>query len=119
MYKMVLVDDDIHVLRGFERKIDWTSLDVDIVGTASDGSEALSLIKKLKPEIVMTDIQMPIMDGIELTKEIDAMGLGIKVVILSGFGEFDYAKQAIKYNAVDYLLKPTSTGEIVEMIKKN
>ncbi len=119
MYKMVLVDDDIHVLRGFERKIDWTSLDVDIVGTASDGSEALSLIKKLKPEIVMTDIQMPIMDGIELTKEIDAMGgLGIKVVILSGFGEFDYAKQAIKYNAVDYLLKPTSTGEIVEMIKK-
>ena len=115
MYKMIIVDDDLHVLKGFERKIDWHGLGIEIVGTASDGEEALGLIDELNPDIVMTDIKMPIMDGIELIKEIDRRQIPVKVVILSGFNEFEFAKQAIKYNAVEYLLKPTSKEEVVEV----
>jgi len=80
--------------------------------------EALKLINEHKPDILMTDIKMPVMDGIELIKEISKLELNIKVVILSGFSEFEYAKQAIKYNAVDYLLKPTSKQEIINIAQK-
>ncbi len=118
MIKMILVDDDPHVLEGYKRKIDWNSLSIDVVATAMDGKEALGQIIDLGPEIVMTDIKMPIMDGIELIKEIDRLGLKTHVIIQSGYEEFDFAKQAIKYNAVAYLLKPTSKEEIVEVIKE-
>lgn len=116
MYTIMFVDDDLHVLRGYERKINWSSMDIKVIGTASDGREALEGIIKLKPDIVLTDIKMPVMDGIELIKTIDEMGLHTHVIIQSGYNEFDFAKQAIKYNAVAYLLKPTSKDEILEAV---
>lgn len=118
MYKMILVDDDPHVLEGYKRKIDWKKLGIDLVATAMDGKEALDQIISLTPEIIITDIKMPIMDGIELIKEIDRLGLHTHVIIQSGYDEFDFAKQAIRYNAVAYLLKPTSKEEIIEVVNE-
>lgn len=117
MYKLVLVDDEELVINGFKRKIDWESLKIDIVGVAYDGLEALQVIKKTSPDIIITDIKMPVMDGLKLVENIRKNGEQIEVIILSGHEEFSYAKKAIKMGVDEYLLKPTSKQDIINAIQ--
>lgn len=108
MYRVVLVDDENAVLEGLKKKVDWGKLGLKIVGTATDGLEALDIIEETKPNILITDIIMPIMDGLKLVEKVNETHKEIKTIILSGYDEFSYAQKAIKLGACEYQLKPIS-----------
>lgn len=118
MLKMVLVDDEERVRRGITISADWETQGIEIVGEAGDGVEALMLIEELHPDIIITDIRMPEIDGLELTKKAVEMLPHVKVIILSGYEDFNYAQSAIRNGAFDYLLKPVKIEELVENVKK-
>jgi two-component system response regulator YesN len=117
MIKMVIADDEILTLDMLERIIDWTKLGIKIVGKATDGKEALELIHRENPEILLTDIQMPHIGGIELIKMLAQSHPNLKIIILSAYGEFKYAQEAIRYGAVGYLVKPIDEVELEELVE--
>ncbi len=118
MYSVFLVDDEPIVLEGIRSKIDWESAGFTFVGEATDGEIALSMIHELKPDILITDIKMPFMDGLQLSATIKKTQPWIKIIILSGHDEFDYAKKAISIGIEEYLLKPFTSEEIISSLKK-
>ena len=118
MYSVFLVDDEPIVLEGIRTKIDWESAGFTFAGEATDGEIALSMIHEIKPDILITDIKMPFMDGLELSTAIKKTQPWIKIIILSGHDEFDYAKKAISIGVEDYLLKPFTSEEVVASLKK-
>lgn len=106
LYRLLIVDDELILRNGVKHLCDWEEYGFIVVGEASNGKEALDLIPTLKPHIVIIDIVMPIMDGVQFTKIMNEKYPNTKVLILSSFSEFDYVREAFKYGAVDYLLKP-------------
>ncbi|MDR1697501.1 MAG: response regulator [Erysipelotrichaceae bacterium] len=117
MHKIILVDDEDLVLKGLRATIDWSLLNTEVVGTAKDGKEALVLIETLKPDLVLTDVKMPVMNGLELARELKARNFLGKVIILSGFQEFDYAKQALESQVFAFLLKPIENNKLMMTIE--
>lgn len=111
-YKIVVIENEPLLLRNIKRTLKEAHSGFDIVGEAMNGEDGLFLIESLRPDVVFTDIRMPIMDGLTLIQEIRARGLQPHVVILSGHQEFDYAKRALKMDVEDYLLKPLSVNEL-------
>lgn len=118
MYSVFAVDDEPIVLEGIRSKIDWEGSGFSLVGEATDGEIALSMLHELKPDILVTDIKMPFMDGLELAATIKRIQPWIKIIILSGHDEFDYAKKAISIGIEEYLLKPFTPDELLESLKK-
>ena len=118
MYSVFLVDDEPFVLDGIRSKIDWESVGFTFAGEATDGEIALSMIHEIKPDILITDIKMPFMDGLELSASIKKTQPWIKIIILSGHDEFDYAKKAISIGVEDYLLKPFTCEDVIASLKK-
>ncbi len=119
MFKVLLVDDEPFIIQGLSMLIDWKKEGFDIVATASNGEEALEYIKSEAPDIVFADIKMPNMTGIELLKKVYEEKISsAKFVILTGFDDFDYARSALKYKALDYLLKPIGKEELLNVLKK-
>ncbi|WP_373231709.1 response regulator [Cohnella sp.] len=118
MYKVMLIDDERIILDGISQMIDWVSLGTELVGTAQNGVEAYDRIKELLPDIVVSDIRMPGMDGLELVAAAHATHPQIRFVLLSGFGEFDYASRAMQYGVKHYLLKPTNENKIAEALSE-
>lgn len=118
MYKMIIVDDDESVRKGLKISIDWSEINIRVVGLAKNGEEALKMVKEEKPEFVITDIYMPKMDGLELTIKIKEVVPYAKVIILSGYEDFDYARTAIRNNAYDYILKPIKAEKMIKIVKK-
>ncbi len=118
MYSVFAVDDEPIVLEGIRSKIDWEGNGFSFSGEATDGEIALSMIHELKPDILITDIKMPFMDGLQLAQAIKQTQPWIKIIILSGHDEFDYAKKAISIGIEDYLLKPFTPDELLESLKK-
>ena len=116
MIKVFLVEDEIVVREGIKNSIDWESKGFKFMGEAGDGELAYPIIKNTKPDIVITDIKMPFMDGLELSKLIKSEMPHIKIVILSGYDEFEYAKQAITLGVTEYLLKPISGNQLIKAI---
>lgn len=117
MYTAVLVDDERSLLESIEQLVDWEKHGFQILGTAQNGFDALELMSEDKiPDVVITDIKMPVMDGIELAKVLREEYPTIKIVFLSGYEEFQYAVEGIKLNVVSYLLKPISKNEIEECL---
>lgn len=111
-FTVLVVEDESLIARNITNNINRVSDDFHVIATSSDGEQALELIETHTPDIVITDIKMPVMDGLELLKIINAKYPQIKTVILSGFNEFEYAKTAIANNASDYLLKPINFEEL-------
>lgn len=114
--KVFLVEDEMVIRRGIKNSIDWEKEGYIFCGEASDGELAYPMIIKEKPDILITDIRMPFMDGVELCKLVKKELPNIKILILSGYDEFDYAKEAIRLGVTEYLLKPISSGKLLEAL---
>jgi two-component system, response regulator YesN len=117
-YKVLIADDEPLILRNLSQVIDWQSLDCEIIGTAQNGREAFELLEKERIDLLLTDISMPEMTGIELLKRLQALPYKPITLLISGYDEFEYAKEAIKNNALDYLLKPIDYEELQECIER-
>ncbi|SHF40706.1 two-component system, response regulator YesN [Caldanaerobius fijiensis DSM 17918] len=118
MYKLLLVDDEEEVRKGIIKKIEWEKYGFDMVAEAENGWDALDVAEKMEPDVVITDIKMPFMDGIKLAENLREKYPTIKVIILTGYDEFEYAQKAIKLNVVDYVLKPISSRELIDVLVK-
>jgi len=104
--RLLIVDDEILIRQGIKHYINWEQEGFDIVGEAAHGKEALELIEVVKPDIILTDIVMPIMDGEELTRILKEKYPQIGVIVLSSFGDFDYVRSTFQNGVLDYILKP-------------
>lgn len=116
--RVFLVEDEMIIRNGVKRSIDWEKEGYEFVGEASDGELAYPLILKEEPDILITDIRMPFMDGLELSRLVKEELPDIKILILSGYDEFQYAKEAIKIGVTDYLLKPISQAQLLEALEQ-
>ncbi len=105
-YSLLLVDDEEEVTQVIERKIDWAKLGFCVIGHANNGLKALEMIEEFQPDVVMTDIRMPYMDGMQLCGEIKSRYPTTKILLFTGFDEFEYAKEAVHLEIEEYILKP-------------
>lgn len=118
MYTLFLVDDEWAVREGLLRTVPWERVGCRVVGTAADGVTALAMLEELQPDLLLTDIRMPGMDGIELARRAVEKFESMKVILLTGFDEFDYARAAIDIGVVGYVLKPTNVDDLLEVVGK-
>jgi two-component system response regulator YesN len=118
MYKAIIVDDEKNIREGIQKNCDWKKYNINAVYTAQNGKDALEIIKKVQPDIVITDVKMPEMTGLELIKTVAPLYPDILFAILSGYDEFEFAQEALKYNVQDYILKPCNIELIHQLLKK-
>ncbi|MCR5790966.1 MAG: response regulator [Lachnospiraceae bacterium] len=116
MYRLLIVDDEKQIREGLKRIVNWEDYGISACLEASDGQEALSLIEMEKPEIVITDIRMPKMDGIELLYRLHQLDVPSRAIVLSGYDDYELVRRAMKYGAVDYLLKPVAGSDLIKII---
>jgi len=116
MFKVFLVEDEVIVREGIRNNILWEQYGFHFAGDASDGELALPLIRKVKPDLLITDIKMPFMDGLELIRLVRKELPSTKIVIISGYDDFSYAQQAIRMGVEQYLLKPIVKEKMVEIL---
>lgn len=116
MLKILIAEDEDIIRKGLVFTIDWLSMDCVVVAEAADGEEGLQKIIEHKPDIVITDIKMPKMDGIEMVRQ-GLESVNFKSIILTSYTEFEYAKKAIELKAYDYLVKPIDENKIIEVIQ--
>ncbi len=114
---MCIIDDVKTVVDGISKRIPWSDYGISIAGTASNGKEGLALIQDVKPDIVLTDIRMPMSSGIDMVRELKESGTqAVKVIFFSGYSDFAYAQESVRLGAFDYLLKPFTTEQVVETV---
>lgn len=118
LYNILLVDDEADVLQAMKKKIDWEAMGFCLAGTAENGQEALEMAEQLHIDVVMTDIKMPYMDGLTLCKKLKENYRNMKVVIYSGFDDFEFAREAVHLEAEEYLLKPISSKDMEKVLTK-
>ena len=118
LYRIILVDDEEEVRKSIIHKIDWNAVGFQVVGDAENGEDALEKIELLEPDVVLTDIRMPYMDGLTLSEKIRQKYPSMKIVIFSGYDDFEYAQRAIKLNVTEYILKPVNVEELTAILKK-
>ncbi len=112
LYKVILVDDEEEVREAIRKRIDWESIGFTVAGTAENGEEALELAETTEPDVVMTDIQMPFMDGLTMLRKLKEKIPDLRSVIFSGYDDFEYAKEAIRLESEEYILKPVDADEL-------
>ena len=117
MIKVFLVEDEVVIRNGIKNSIEWEKEGYEFVGEASDGELAYPMILEKKPDILITDIKMPFMDGLELSRLVKEALPDIQILILSGYDEFEYAKEAIRLKVAEYLLKPVSSVKLLEVLR--
>lgn len=118
MFKILLVDDERIILEGISTMIDWRAHEAELIGTARNGIEALDFIKEHRPDIVISDIKMPGMDGLTLVEKVSELKLNISFILLSGFDDFQYARTAMQYGVKHYLLKPCNENHIINALSE-
>ena len=116
--KVLIIDDEPPVRESIKLLIPWDKYGVLQVREACNGEEALEMIERDKPQIVFTDIRMPVMDGIEVLKRLRERGERMKVIIISGYNDFEYVRSALKYGSFDYILKPIDEEELLSVFEK-
>ena len=117
-YKVLLVDDEEEVTNMIEERIDWAGLGFEVAGKAQNGVKALELSEKVQPDVVITDIKMPYMNGLELARYMKQENPGVRILILTGFDEFEYAKEAVHLEIDEYILKPVNADELSECLSR-
>ena len=118
MYKVLIVDDEIMIRRGLSKIIHWEEIGFEMAGAVGNAMEALELIKKTPVDVLLTDISMPEMTGLELIHQARKILPGLKAVVISGYSEFDYAREAIELKVENYILKPLDPKKITETFQK-
>ena len=118
MLKVFLVEDERVIREGLRDNIPWEQYGYRFIGEASDGEMALPMIRKLKPDVLITDIKMPFMDGLSLSEIVKEEFPKTKIIIISGYDEFEYAKEGISIGITDYLVKPISGNQLLEAVKR-
>ncbi len=118
MLKVLIVDDEITVRRGIMLGVDWRAMDCQVVGDAANGAEGLEAALRLQPDLIITDVRMPKMDGIEMLTALRERGCKAHAIMLTAYGEFEYARSALKLGAEDYLLKPFRDQELAAAIAR-
>ena len=118
MLKLMIVDDEAVIRTGIRTCLNWESMKIDVVGEAGNGRDALSRALLLAPDIVITDIKMPIINGIEFSRRLLEKRPATKIVFLTGYSDYEYMKQAIRLGIKDYLLKPVHVPDLEKMIQK-
>ena len=118
MLKVVVVEDEVLVRKGIVLTVDWAAVGCAVVGEACNGEEGLEVIDRYKPDLIVTDIKMPRLDGIGMVERLRQAGNEAYVIILTAYSEFTYAQSAIRLGAVEYLLKPFRDGELEAVIQR-
>ena len=118
MYKVLLVDDEALIREAISENIQWEEMGFSFMGACENGKQAIEVIEKEQPNLLLTDINMPFVDGMELTKYVYENYPDTKVIIISGFDEFEYAKNAVKYQVLEYILKPITPMEFLETLRR-
>lgn len=118
MYKLILVDDEIEIRNGLKNYFPWHDIGFEVVGTFGNAQQALNYIAQNDVDVVLTDIKMPVMDGIELIRRIKELNADIECILLSGYKEFEYAKSAMELGVKNYIVKPTKYQQLCEVFTK-
>lgn len=118
LFQAILCDDNEIILEGLSRQVNWTDLGIHLAGTASDGNEAWELIQQSTPDILITDIRMPYLDGLELSKRTKELNPNLVILIISAYDDFQYARTAMHLNALDYILKPIDITLFDQLLNK-
>ena len=116
MLRVLVVEDEEMIRKGIVLTVDWTALDCVVVGEAANGVQGLEAARRLNPNLIITDLKMPQMDGIEMLRALRAEGCKAYVIILTAYDNFSYAQSALRLGAVDYLLKPFHDGDLEHAI---
>lgn len=114
--KIVIVEDEEIIRMGLAETVDWRSMGAQVAGEAADGLEGLDVVAAVRPDVVLTDIKMPRMNGLDMAKALAEQYPEMKIVFLTSYADFEYARQAVRLNACDYLLKPVDEGELAKLI---
>ncbi len=118
LYRILIADDETLIVNGLSEKIDWASMECIVVGTATNGLEALQYIETLAPDILLTDIVMPGMSGLDLARRIQERKLPTQVILLSTYDHFEYAREGLRIGVCDYILKPIDKDRLMEAVSK-
>jgi two-component system response regulator YesN len=118
MYKVMLVEDESFIRNGLKKLVEELVRGYRVIAEAKDGEEALDLLQKVTPDLLITDIRMPRMDGLHFIERLKEHGYTFPIVIISGHGEFEYAKKALRLQVADYLLKPIDRIELAKLLEK-
>jgi len=118
MYKAIICDDDEIIADGLSRVIPWKELDIEFCGCCYNGADGKKLLNAMRPDILISDIRMPFIDGLNLTRTAKELNSNIKAVIISGYDDFSYAQEAVRVGAIDYLLKPIDIDALTELLKR-
>ena len=118
MLRLLIADDERVIREMIHDLIDWNSLGIEVVGLCKNGIEAYDMVLDEYPDIVLTDIKMPGLSGLELIQKVSELNQNIQFIILSGYGEFEYAKEAMQYGVRHYLLKPCNEYQIIDIMKQ-
>ena len=118
MLKVLVVEDEELIRRGIVLAVDWAALGCVVVGEAANGEEALEAVKRLDPTLIITDLKMPKMDGIEMLRRLREDGCDAFVIILTAYDSFEYAQSALRLGAVDFLLKPFHDGDLENAVRR-
>ena len=116
MYTLIIVDDEYLVREGLKETVDWGSLGIEVVGTADNGQVGLALAREKKPDLIIADVRMPVMDGLDMAKALFDEKADLAVIMYSGYKDFEYARRAMDSGVYGFLLKPIEEGELVERV---
>lgn len=118
MYKVAIVDDEVIITRGLSKNIEWQANGFEVVGTAANGEEGMNLVVEKRPHLIITDIRMPFVDGFEFTEQVVKAYPDTKILMLTSYDDFEFAKRALQLKVFDYLLKPVDSGKLLDAAKR-
>lgn len=116
--RMIIVDDDRLTRQGIAKHLPWHTIGVEVVGLAEHGRAGLSLVEEVEPDVIITDVRMPVMDGIAFIEHLEQRRCPARIIMLSGYRDFDYARQAIRFGVSDYILKPIDERELLHAVER-